>query len=136
MSALLGLDIGARRVGVALVSAEARLPWALITLEFDDKLATKLKRIIDKEGVSALVVGWPRGLDGQRTAQTKDIEAVAESLKAQLKLPVYLQDEAATSLAAKDELEARGKPYTKAEVDSLAAVYILDDFLKTNPDKV
>ena len=72
----------------------------------------------------------PRGLDGQRTEQTIYTENFVQELKSHLKLPVYTQDEAVTSRKAEEELTKRGKQYTKEDIDSLAATYILDDFLQ------
>jgi RNase H-fold protein (predicted Holliday junction resolvase) len=50
-------------------------------------------------------------------------------LEKNIDIPVYRQDEAVTSLQATAELSSRGKPYSKAAIDALAATYILDDFL-------
>jgi len=75
------------------------------------------------------VVGLPRGMQGQHTAQTAEAEAFAKSLRAQSGLPVHMQDEAVTSKQAEDELKGRGKPYGKGDIDALAATYILQDWL-------
>ena len=77
------------------------------------------------------MVGLPRGLDGQRTAQTEEVEAFARGLGERFGLPVHMQDEAVTSKQAEAELEARGKPYGKGDIDALAATYILQDWLAT-----
>ena len=127
---LLALDVGARRVGVAIASLVARLPRPLITLLRDDTLFPTLHTIVEVEGVTKLIVGFPRGLQGQHTAQTEAIEAFVEELKQQFALPVLLQDEALTSKHAEDELRMRGKPFEKEDIDSLAATYILEDYLK------
>lgn len=129
-STILALDVGAKRVGVAVASLEARLPRPLTTLTRDDSLFPGLKRIAETEHVSQLVVGWPRGLQGQATGQTAAIEAFVTELKQHFKLPIVLQDEALTSTQAEHELDSRGQAYTKADIDALAATYILDDFLK------
>ena len=75
------------------------------------------------------MIGLPRGLDGQETAQTMTVRAFGTMLGKALKLPVHWQDEALTSVQAASELEQRGKAYRKADIDSLAAVYILEDYL-------
>lgn len=126
---MLALDVGAKRVGVAVASLEARLPRALITLENDDTLFTTLENIIEVEQVGALVVGFPRGMQGQHTAQTSAIEAFTAELRQHVALPIVMQDEALTSRNAEIELQARGKLYDKADIDALAATYILEDFL-------
>jgi putative Holliday junction resolvase len=128
---ILALDVGAKRVGVAVASSVARLPRPLTTLTNDENLWAALQKVIDEEAAGALVVGFPRGLDGQATQQTEYVQAFIEQVKQKFTLPVYEQDEALTSHKAEAELQSRGD-YVKADVDALAATYILDDFLTDN----
>jgi putative Holliday junction resolvase len=129
---ILGLDVGSQRIGVAIAHADARLPRPLLTLDATTDVIAQLEALIHTEAVSTLVVGLPRGLDGHETAQTQAVRTFVDTL-APLGLAVYLQDEALTSRKAEAELEARGKAYNKADVDALAATYILEDFLATHP---
>jgi putative Holliday junction resolvase len=71
-------------------------------------------------------------LSGQETDQTAAVRSFAAQLKATLQVPLYWQDEALTSKQANVELEAKGKPFAKGDVDALAACYILQDFLDTS----
>ena len=80
--------------------------------------------------MTQLVIGLPRGLEGQTTPQTEATQTFGSSLAEQLKLPVNWQDEALTSAQAEAELKARGKPYTKEAIDALSATYILEDYLR------
>jgi putative holliday junction resolvase len=127
---LLALDVGGARIGLATASSIARIPSPLTTLTNDETVQDKLQEIINQQGIGILIVGLPRNLSGESTAQTAAIENFAEGLKV-FKLPIYFQDEAVTSAKAESELEARGRPYTKEEIDALAATYILEDFLQT-----
>ena len=129
-NAILALDVGAKRVGVAIASLAARLPRPLITLEQNDTLFPTLEDIIELEGVGAIIVGFPRGLQGQHTQQTEAIESFTTSLRQQFAMPIHYQDEALTSKKAEAELKARRKAYEKGDIDALAATYILEDFLK------
>jgi putative Holliday junction resolvase len=129
-SSVLALDVGSKRIGVAATSLIARLPHPLVTLDNDDKFFDALRRLIAEESAGVLVVGLPRGLQGQETDQTR----VISELKQQVDLPVYMQDEAVTSEKAETELKQRGKPYSKGDIDALAATYILDDWLATQPE--
>jgi putative holliday junction resolvase len=131
---VIALDVGERRVGVSLASLQARLARPLTTLDNTDTLVTELQKIIAQHGVRAVVIGLPRGLDGQQTGQTTYARDFAKTIKAHLKLPQYWQDEAVTSKKAEAELRARGKPYARADVDALAATYILEDFLTEHPE--
>ena len=134
-SSVLALDVGAKRVGVAVASLAARLPRPLTTLQADDaNFFATLQSLAETEGATALVVGYPRGLEGQSTAQTAVIEAFTHQLKEHSSLPIYLQDEALTSKRAEAELTARGKTYARGDIDALAASYILEDWLTDHPE--
>lgn len=124
----LALDVGERRTGVALADAVARLPHPLTTLNQDNQIEAVLD-IIRAHNVSVIVVGLARGLSGQDSAQTQVTRQFADNLKAEVGIPVYMQDEAVTSVRAEEELKNRGKPYKKEDIDSLSATYILEDFL-------
>ena len=126
--------MGGKRIGVAAASLEARLPSPLATLNNDETFAEGLKAIIEQNNAIALVVGLPRGLEGQETPQTSQAEAFADRLKTDFDIPVYMQDEALTSQKAEEELAARGKDYKKSDIDALAASYILEDWLAQNGD--
>lgn len=125
----MALDVGDHRIGVATTSTLARLPSPLVTLIHSTNTANDIKQLIKENSISAVVIGRPRGLDGQVTAQTKIIDDFAEQMGIALDVPIYRQDEAVTSKQAESELIARGKPYTKGDIDALAAVIILNDFL-------
>jgi len=132
-SSFLALDVGDKRIGVALASAQTRLPHPLTTLDNNEHIMSHLRALITEHQVVAMVVGLPRGLDGQHTAQTRVVELFGQELKKHIDLPFYWQDEAGTSRLAEEELTARGKSFDKRDIDALAATYILDDFLQTNP---
>lgn len=126
---IIALDVGAKRVGVAVASLIARLPRPLTTLDRDRDFFAELEKLITEEDAGALVVGFPRGMQGQSTAQTAATEDFVVDLKQHVSLPIVFQDEALTSNKAEAELEARGRNYSKADIDALAATYILEDFL-------
>jgi len=124
------LDLGTARIGVAIADMQVRLAHPVDTLRNDDSLVQHLREFCDQEHVTQLVIGLPRGLEGQTTPQTEATQTFGSSLAEQLKLPVNWQDEALTSAQAEAELKARGKPYTKEAIDALSATYILEDYLR------
>lgn len=126
---VLALDVGSRRIGVAIAHTIARLPSPLKTLERNEHSVQDIVQLVSYEHAGAVVVGLPRGLDGQDTDQTRDTQAFTDELTKLLSVPVYQTDEALTSVKAEAELGAKGGNYQKADVDALAAVYILEDFL-------
>jgi putative Holliday junction resolvase len=121
----LGIDYGAKHIGLALADASARLavPHRVIPNTHDQKTLDHLREIARGEAVQAVVVGLPRGLDGQTTKQTDEVLMFVHKLMAALKLPIDTQDEAATSTAA----AARGA--TGEAVHAEAATIILQDYL-------
>lgn len=125
----LALDVGRARIGVALANDIARIASPLPAIANDDTVLTHLQALIDEHQVAQLVIGWPRGLNGQETEQTKYVDQFITNLEAYIKIPTVRQDEAVTSVRAEAELKQRGGSFEKGEVDSLSAVYILEDFL-------
>ena len=126
---ILALDVGARRIGLARANRVARLATPFGVLENNASTLDRLKALCEAEHVKQLVVGLPRGLDGQETAQTMTVRAFGALLGKALDIPIHWQDEALTSVQAQAELEARGKAFARGDIDSLAAVYILEDYL-------
>jgi putative Holliday junction resolvase len=129
-ASIVALDVGERRIGVAVAVQATRLAKPLTTIQNDLTVFARLSELCSEHHAAALVIGLPRGLDGQHTAQTGAIEHFVLELRQHLDLPIYWQDEALTSRQAEDELRDRGKPYAKGDIDALAACYILEDFLK------
>lgn len=128
-SSVLALDVGEKRIGVARASFPALLPRPLKTLTHTKQIFHDIVQLVTEERAVALVVGLPRGLDGQETAQTRSVELFGHELEQHLNIPLYWQDEAVTSRQAEEELTRRGKPFVKGDIDALAATYILEDFL-------
>jgi putative Holliday junction resolvase len=135
-SSVLALDVGSKRIGVAATSLIARLPHPVTTLSNDENFFASLKEIISQEDAGILIVGLPRGMQGQDTDQTRVVQDFVKELKSEIGLPLYLQDEAVTSEKAEAELKGRGKPYAKGDIDALAATYILDDWLASNEAEI
>ncbi len=133
-STIISLDVGERRIGVAIARLDIRFPSPLATVERGDDSPAQIKQLLDEHDASALVIGLPRSLQGDETAQTQAVKAFAQTLNGVITVPVYWMDEAVTSHKAEQELIARGKPYKKGDIDALSAVYILEDFLRDHPE--
>jgi len=132
-SSVMALDVGDRRIGVAIARLTSRLPEPWGVIDRADTTLLAVQELIKQEQTMAIVVGLPRGMDGQETAQTKQVRQFATELK-KIGLPIYLQDEALTSHQAKEELNQRGTGYNKGAIDALAATYILSDFLREHQE--
>lgn len=133
---VLALDVGEKRIGVARGVSSVGLATPLITLAHDPEVVAKLAELCQQEQAELLVVGRPRNSQGQTTQQTSYTEQFVASLKPQISLPVVWQDESLTSVKAEQELTSRGRPFAKAEVDALAATYILEDYFQTETSHV
>lgn len=131
------LDVGERRVGVALASQIAKLPAPFDTIDrlIVNDVSSWVKEFVEKNSVNVLVVGLPRDMNGEETDQTRAVLSLVSEIEAVVNIPVVMQDEAVTSIDAEARLKSRGKPYTKADIDSEAACIILQDYLVTQDGK-
>lgn len=129
MSSVLALDIGEKRVGVAIAEAPVYIAHPLTTLDAKD-LSSQLQKLVAERDVTTLVVGLPRNQAGESTAQTEYAQQIVENLNVGKEIKIEWQDESLTSVKAEEELESRGKPFEKSDIDALAATFILEDYLK------
>lgn len=121
---IIGLDLGMSRTGVARLNTIARIAEPLDVIEMtEDTFVEDVVKIIDKYGAYCVVVGLPRGLNGQDTEQTKWARNKTRQLKEKLKVPTYSIDEAGTTKQAEQII----KP--GQNVDSVAAGILLEDFV-------
>lgn len=127
---ILALDVGERKIGVARAHTIAKIAEPLTTLPNDELFAQKLTSLITEHNAKKVIVGLPRDINGNETAQTRYARKFAEELGSSLKdVTIVLQDEAVTSIKAEGILKTRGKSYTKGDIDSVAAMLILEDYL-------
>ena len=135
----LGLDIGSKRVGVA-VSGELGHPaqpvLTLIRKRNPKDDLRSLARLCRKYECTGIVAGNPLHLSGELSAQAAKSRAFAEELAALTGLPLHLWDERLTSREAHAILYAAGKPRQEHTplVDQVAAVLILQSFLDAQAD--
>ena len=125
---LLSLDVGERRIGVAVADTAIRIPVALETIEVDGSELTAIAKIVTLDNIDTIVVGYPRNQSGEPTAQTTYVPQFAQQLKDMA--PVVFQDESLTSVIAEQQLKADKRPYTKGDIDARAAALILQDYLE------
>ena len=136
---MLGIDYGARRIGLALSDATGTLasPWRMIQRPSSeaatlDAMVREINQLIaDDDSLSAVVVGWPRRLDGTATHLTPLVEAFARALEQRVAVPVILQDERLSSHEAESRLAVRERDWRKRKdkLDAAAAAIVLQDYL-------
>ncbi|MEM9945266.1 MAG: Holliday junction resolvase RuvX [Cyanobacteria bacterium P01_D01_bin.36] len=133
MVSALGLDLGARRIGVAGCDGTGLIATGLTTIRktnFDSVLAP-LTQLIEERSVEVLVVGLPYTMDGQIGFQAKKVQKFAQRLSKALALPVEFVDERLTSYEAEQMLiaERRSLVAHKELIDRKAAAIILQQWL-------
>ena len=136
---VVGLDVGERRIGLAVSDATRTLarPMKVLAVARLDaaavaRVAAEIGRLAaEEDGVSAIVVGLPRRLDGRPNDMTAHVQAFAEQLGGRTGLPVALQDERLTSREAENRLAESDKDWRsrKKRLDAAAAAIILQDHL-------
>ncbi len=127
---VLGLDVGSKKIGVARGNTITKLAEPIALVSVDGHEIEVIESLVSQHQADVVVVGLPRGLDGQETDQTKASRHFADRLRAS-GLRVELIDEAGTTVAAKDFLSQRYRPHWPHEsVDAVAAMLLLNDYLE------
>ena len=134
---ILGLDVGERRVGIAISDPTGTIVRTLPTLvrgSHKQDLAA-ITALVAEHDVELIVVGEPLSLDGTAGAQARRIARYADVLADHLSVPVVSWDERYTTVAAKDILlQSRGRKKrrrarSEGHVDAIAAAVILQSYL-------
>lgn len=126
---LIGLDVGEKRIGVAVADLGVRIAVPFTTIEVDGNEIQAITEIVLKENADAIIVGYPRNQQGEATAQTRYVELFTEQLT-DLNKKIIFQDESLTSVIAEQRLIAHKKPYVKGDIDAQAAAIILQDYVE------
>jgi putative Holliday junction resolvase len=133
---LLAIDLGAKRVGVA-ISDELWItvrPLDQIKRRSWKDLLRRVSGLIQSYEARALVIGLPLSLEGDKGPAASTAEEVANKFRLSLGVPVYLQDERLTTFAAKAEMTRvrRSEQEMREQIDSEAAAIILRDFIASH----
>jgi putative Holliday junction resolvase len=130
---ILALDVGARKIGLAVSDPLGITAQGLETLRRSNQRSDleHLQRVVEEYGVAELVVGNPLRLSGQPGAQAEKVAAFAELLRRRFGLPVHLWDERLTTAEAQRLLRTTDMSIRRRGqvVDRLAATLILQSFL-------
>ena len=134
---VIAVDLGRRRIGLAISDASGTLARPLEVIEASgagqlDRVVAAIARFSDEEdGVGTVVVGLPSRLDGTPNDQTAFVRAFAETLQGRIAQPIALQDERLSSVEAESRLAVRDRDWRsrKKKLDAAAAAVILQDYL-------
>jgi putative holliday junction resolvase len=135
---VLGIDVGAWRVGLAISDPSRTLARPLTTLAVANP-SDAIDRVVDlvgrlraeDDGLDTIVVGLPSRLDGTPTDATPAVVAFIDALKTRTMMPVATEGERLTSHEADQRLAATERDWRKRKraLDAAAAAIILQDFL-------
>src|SRR2546422_10876850 len=146
-AAILAVDYGRARIGLAIADAETRMAQPLSTMERVNRNEDmrRLRELVREQGVKQVVVGLPLRLDGSRGEMAEEGERFAQRVRKQIGVPVEMVDERLTSWVAErlmEEIQGRfiraekligGKKskniQAKMTVDAVAAAVILKEDL-------
>jgi putative Holliday junction resolvase len=138
---VLAIDVGERRIGLAISDVSRTLARPLLTLTVRNagdgvnQVAAEIARLQEEDdGLSTVVVGLPVRLDGTPNAQTPRVTAFVDALKARTPVPILTADERLTSREAESLLAERVRDWRqrKARLDAVAAAVILQDYLEAH----
>ena len=130
---LMALDIGSKRIGVALSDPTQTLARGLQVIHRRSrrKDMQAIASLAKEHDVTRIVVGHPRHLDGSVGDQARRIEVYAAELKEVVEIPVVLWDESLSTVRAQEVMIEAGRKWRerKARIDAVAAAAILQDYL-------
>jgi putative Holliday junction resolvase len=138
MMRVLGVDVGQRRIGLAISDPSRTLARPLATIETNnaaegvERVAAEIARLAaEEDGLDQIVVGLPIGLDGAATEQTQYVAGFIASLRGRVAVPIVTADERLSSREAESRLAIRERDWRvrKSRLDAAAAAIILQDFL-------
>ncbi len=129
----LGLDIGDKRIGVALSDPMAVLasPLTIVNRQEDLAAIEAITSIITEYSVGRLIVGLPRSMDGSLGKQAEKVQDFTQKLRQHTKVPVEFRDERLTTVLARRLMRASNTKRARKESrdDAIAAALILQAYL-------
>jgi len=130
---ILGIDLGEKRIGISISDELGITAQGLPTINSINQIEdlNNIKEIIDKYGVTKIILGLPKNMNGSLGKQAQKAMSFAEKLKSSFQLSVELEDERlSTSKAEKFLIETnRRRKKRKKVIDKMSAVIILQSFL-------
>jgi putative Holliday junction resolvase len=129
----LGLDVGEKRIGVALSDIMGILasPLTIIDASDEQKALHNISELCNSNEVERIVVGLPKSMDGSIGKQAQKVQAFCDSLAKVVSIPIETWDERLSSAAANRAMIAAGtkKDKKKQLRDAIAAAIILQGYL-------
>jgi putative Holliday junction resolvase len=133
MARILGLDVGDKRIGVAVSDPSGMLATPLVTIQRKNMKTdvARLAALASEQEAGMIVVGLPLNMDGTEGEQARKVRSLAKQLAFATRLPIEFEDERLSTFAATENLVERGVKtgHNRELVDMEAAAIILRSFL-------
>jgi len=130
---ILGLDVGERRIGIAVADERVRVALPVTVVERSDLPVDLdgIARLVQEQGAEAVVIGLPISLNGTLGPQAQAVKAFGQELSARLSLPIEYWDERLSTVEAERRLASAGRrgPKARARRDAAAAAIVLQGYL-------
>ncbi len=130
---LLGVDFGARRVGLALSDRTGLIAQGMETIEVENtgEILNAIASVVEAEQVLEVILGMPVNMDGTKGKMADQVEAFADLLKDRVSCAVRTWDERLTSVSARRAMHemGRGTRGNKGDLDRIAATLLLQNYL-------
>ena len=129
--AILGLDVGEKRIGVALADGLLAIPLSVIDRTGEAADVEQLLALAREYGAERIVVGLPRSMNGSIGRQAEEVLAFSGALAQHVDIPVDTWDERLSTVAAERLLTDTGmkRERRKGKRDAMAAAIILQAYL-------
>jgi putative Holliday junction resolvase len=134
VSKVIAIDFGLKRTGIAITDDHCIIASPLDVVD-STKLLDYLSKLIQKEGVITIVLGYPTRLDGSDSHITQNVRLLKQELEKSFpEIPVNYQDERFTSQESRNVIHVAGKKSQqkkKGLIDKVSAALILQDYIRS-----
>lgn len=129
---ILGIDYGQKRIGMAMSDPLKITSQPMPFLPNDKNMWANLKKFIEENEISEIVIGLPITMKGTDSEMTVEVEKFSKELESIVSMPIILQDERLSTMESEKFLIAANVSRDKRKLvrDSMAACIILQDYLE------
>jgi len=133
MGRILAIDMGEKRIGLAVSDPTYTIAQPLRTIKFTSfkKLIEELMQIIELMEIEKIVIGMPITMKGTYSKKTREVIEIEKKLKHVIRIPIHMFDERRTTIQAQHTMRLSGKKpsQNRDKIDMIAASHLLQNFL-------
>jgi putative Holliday junction resolvase len=129
--ALLGLDVGDKRIGIALSEGSIAVPSDVLERTTEEEDLARIAALVRKFDAERIVIGLPRSMNGSIGAQAESVLAFSKALANHISIPIEMCDERLTTVTANLLMRESGakRKKRKKNIDAMAAAVILQAYI-------